>query len=543
MANEPRSIVRARGGVDRRFRGHTVLAALLLAAGSMTANGCGESDGQGRREAKAPVEVAEPAPRVTPNVLVAMHLEEPLDPNQTVVWTVAFQAAWDALTDAVRREGKLPGLDLGPPARPEDVHVLALGRLRPGIVAPKDLTVVAGPATKKTWESIDRESDRPRPSGAPAPREQDLAAFARLKAGIRYETPFHVETRPILFGSAKAPVRGYGLEADANGEAADRMRTQVRLHVGEPTAGASVSSRCVVVLTGSGGMRVVVSGRPPKATLAATWNEVATTVRSTPAESFGRGDSLAIPRVSIAATRSFDGFVGAEVVGMPGSRLALAQADVRLTADEKGADVDSAGLLIAVGSIPKPAQRVEFDGPFLLAMIAKGTDLPFALAWIGSADALSSWNEPVGRPLTKDESFPFVGGWRLDREASIEATVVRTQAVLGHESSRLSATDWANFRDRVREDLGGASFDVVVSPDGVATIETGRAGEPPRRDLAPVTADGARRVLELPKARSNVAGDDAEAATELSCVVTRDHDRLVLTPTSGRHPVRVLVRK
>lgn len=56
--------------------------------------------GDGRRS--PPLEVAEPPPRATPNVLVAMHLEEPLDPTRTVVWTVAFQAAWDALTDTVR---------------------------------------------------------------------------------------------------------------------------------------------------------------------------------------------------------------------------------------------------------------------------------------------------------------------------------------------------------------------------------------------------------------------------------------------------------
>lgn len=540
MANESGSGVRVGRTSFDRPRRHAVLAALLLAGGSVAAGGCGESDGQGRREAKPRSEVAASAPRATPNVLVAMHLEEPLDPNRTVVWTVAFQAAWDALTDAVRTEWRLPEFDLGPPAKSEDVRVLNAGRLRPGIVAPKDLTVIAGPATDEIWGAIDRASDRPRPVGAPPPRRQDLAAFARLRASIRYETPFHVEARPILFGSARTPVRGYGLEADANGEAADRMRAQVRLHVGETTAGGSAASPFVVVLTGSGGERVVVSGRPPMATLAATWNDVATTVRSTPAESFGRVDSLAIPRVSIAATRSFDGFVGAGIAGMPGSRLAVAQTDVRLTADEQGADVDSAGLLVAVGST---ARRVEFDGPFLLAMIAKGTDQPFAVAWIGSADALSPWNQPVGRPLTKDEAFPFSGGWTLDREASIEATVARARASLGREVSRLSATEWATFRNGVRESLGHASFDLAVSPDGVATIETGRAGEPPRRDLAPVTADGARRRLELPRAPSNGAEEDASAATRIACFVTRDHDRLVLTPTSGGYPVLVLVHK
>jgi hypothetical protein len=482
----------------------------------------------------------DPAARPTPNVLVAMHLQERIPTDRTIVWTAAFQAAWDALTEEVRAKWHVAALDLGPPAPPEAVRALAAGRLAAGVVDPEGLTVIAGPATQGTWSEIDEASDSGRPAGTPPPNPSDLAAFARLRASIRYETPFHVETRPLVFGQSRTKVRSYGLEASATGPIAARRIDQVDLHV-DRSLQDEWARKTVVVLKGSGGARVVVSGRPPKATLGATWNDVASAIRRIPAEAFSSVDRLAIPRVSIVAARSFDELVGAEVVGLPGSRLAVAREEVRLTADEKGAEVDAEAVIVAVGA---ESADVVFDGAFLLAMLAPRSDVPYAIAWIGSADGLSPWGEPVGRSLTAQEAKPFAGSWRVDPERSGDATFARQKAALARSPPSWAPTE--EDRQALRREFAAWRFDLDVAPDGTASFSGASDGAAPERPSAALVRDGARvvlsyRVRHAPPAPGKLDPDHVPE-TEERYTVRREQDSLVLASLGGGLTI-VLVRR
>jgi len=391
-----------------------------------------------------------------------MHLREAIVPGQTIVWTAAFQAAWDALGDRLGGNGGIP---LGSPVPPEDVRVLNLGRLAPGTIDSSLLTVVSGPASEETWTSIDRASGRARPPDAPLPDANDWVAFARLRASLAYEIPFEVHPMPFAWGDSPIAVRAYGFRADASGAAADRRRSQVRVHLNRGSGQPARSA--VAVLRGRDGSRLVLSARPPERTLAETWAEVAAFMAKTPADELNVTDSLTIPRVVLRASRSYDALVGAPIEGVPGASLALARQDVTLRADERGADVDAEAVLVAYGAIPL---EVSFDGPFLLAMLAPESATPYAVAWIGSVAALARWDAPVGERLERGDAAPYSGRWTLDRDASSAATFERQRKALGgHGSGSSSLKD---LRSDVQRHFDGRDFELVAAVEGDVRVRS-----------------------------------------------------------------------
>lgn len=419
-----------------------------------------------------------------PNVYIALHLEEPLAPNRTVVWTAAFQAAWDQLADVL----KMPdGLALAAPAQMKAVRALNAGRLAPGVVAPGNMTVIAGPATEATWAAIARASGQPRPQGAPAPNEQDTVAFARLKASVRYEAPFFVAEKPLQFGPQQVPVKAWGLRRDAQGEAAQKMRQQVRIHTPSDAGGGDVAQIGVVVITAKGGTRIVISGRAARETLARTWQDVAAVIAAAPGDTFSLVDRLTIPRVSIVAGRAYDEIAPAPFEASS-ARLALARQDVSLVLDERGADVDAEAVLMGVGAVPR---EVDIEGPFLVALLARGSQAPYVLAWIGSENGLTPWGAPIGRALTAAEARPFVGAWVLDARASVDETVAAIRRVVGPAEARRARVTRKNVSEWIR----GRPFAVEVNANGDAHVKTTDKQSTP----ADLRRDGARFFLGAPK--------------------------------------------
>ena len=469
---------------------------LLLAAGLALALLSSAGGGSVRLVAeRAGGDVPAREPRETPDVRVALHLEESLDETGTVVWTAAFQAAWDALAQALGFPAGIP-LDLPAPAL--DVRALNEGRLPPGLVPLGALTVIAGPATQETWNAIDRVSDRDRPAGAPSPNRDDVVVFARLKASARYGIPFFLHDRPIEFGPSGVAVRAYGLLQDASGEVPDRIRAQARIHI-PGSQGSDVASRAVVVLTGTDGTRVVVSARPPGATLGATWADVSDVLDAVPSRAFERIDRLAIPRVGIRAKRSFDELLRATIGGNPDAWIEVAEESVTLTVDEKGADVDAEAVLVSVGAVPL---RVNIDGPFLLALLAPGQERPYVVAWIGSAAALSRWDEPADPVPSRADVAPFLGDWTLDRPGSVEATVgMHWPASPSHRARRDDAQDKLRFRDSVRARYEKLTFDLTVSPNSAPSVTLRRPALPepgPTRVALVLEGTRMRLLLGLP---------------------------------------------
>lgn len=509
--DRPRSRRTPVAGLSRRQR---LLAALLVAMAIPLALLT-----QSPRSPSAPslpAEDSEQDATPTPRVRVALHLEEPVPTDTCVVWTAAFQSAWDRMADLLDMPA---GIDVGPPADPLALRTLNAGRVPPGVIPARDLQVVAGRSTQTTWAEVDKASDFGVPAGVRRLDSQHFVTFARLRSSMRYAVPFAVHPEPLQFGPSQTEVRSYGLPKDASGADADRMREQVELHVPDGTRNEDLARRVVVVLKARDGERVVISGRPPQETLAATWLDAKRILESTTAVEFSVVDELAIPRVSIRTGRSYDELAPAPIPSI-GGRLVLARQDVSLTVDERGADVDAEALLVGYLSMPRV---VRYEGPFLIALLASGSRAPYVVAWIGSDDALTQYDDPIGRPPDAAELRAIEGTWNLDAQQSLEATVEHWRRLSPHRSEEIEAS----AKD-LKGHFSARDFRLLIRTDAAASVTSTQRYAKTRTVEGYLVRDGARLILVHPAVEPAEDPDEEVRRREARWTVTRDGRRLIL---------------
>jgi hypothetical protein len=188
-------------------------------------------------------------------------------------------------------------------------------------------------------------------------------------------------------------------------------------------------------------------------------------------------DALSIPRVGIDAGRTYASLAGVRLA-RDAAPILYAHQDVRLTVDERGAEVDATAS-VAVGSMPR---HVLFDGPFLVAMLDAGRDEPFVCAWIGSGDALTPIDRIDGTPLDASTRAPLVGRWTLDREASLHRTARAFASALPATSrrARSAEAETERLRDELAPWFRQRELDLDVATDG-ATASTRSSDSAPRR--------------------------------------------------------------
>jgi hypothetical protein len=366
---------------------------------------------------------------------------------------------------------------------------------------------------------VDAASDLGVPTGV---RELDplhFVAFARLRSSLRYEVPFLLHRAPLRFGSAATEVRAYGLPKDVAGETADRMREQVDLHVPAGAPEGESTSHVVVVLKARDGERVVLSGRPARETLAATWLDARRVLESTPAETFSMVDGLAIPRVSIRAGRSYDEIAPAPHPSL-GGRLVLARQDVSLTVDERGADVDAEAVLASRGGLPR---IVRYDGPFLVALLAPGREEPYVVAWIGNHAALDRSDRPIGRPPDAAALRAIEGTWHLNARESLKAMVAHW---------RRQSPERGEWIDQAARDLerhfAVRSLRLVIRSDASVLVVSTQRDHGERAVDGYLASDGPRLHLVHPSTEKPRDADEGHTTEETRWTITFDRGRMVL---------------
>ena len=399
------------------------------------------------------------------------------------------------------------------------VRALNAGRLPRGVVPEEDLLVVAGRSTEATWAEVERASDLGAPAGVRDLGPLDVVAFARLRSALRYAVPFDLHPEPIRFGSARTAVRAYGCSQGASRADDERMREQVDVHLPEVAQDEdeNLAHHVVVVLKALDGERVVLSGRPARETLAATWLDARRVVESTPALNLQVMDELAIPRVSIRTGRSYDEIAPAPIPSIEGG-LVLARQDVSLTVDERGADVDAEALGIVTTSTPLV---VRYERPFLLALVAAGSRDPYVVAWIGSDDALHRQDEPIGRPPDTAELRALEGTWRLDLQRTVQAAVEHKRRTWRLRGGELEAA----ARDLARR-YGARAFQITVRPDATVSVASAESSREAGTVEGYLARDGARVLLVHPAAGPPGRPNGAEG--ESRWTVTREGGQLVL---------------
>lgn len=234
---------------------------------------------------------------------------------------------------------------------------------------------------------------------------------------------------------------------------------------------------------------------------------------------------LTIPRIAIVAGRAFKEIAPAPFAAIDAA-LVLARQDLRLVVDERGAEVDAEAVLVAVGALPLV---IEIRGPFLVALLAAESNVPYVLAWIGSEHGLTPWGTAVGHPATRRQVRPLVGTWAVDLEQSLAATLAAMRRVLGPEEARRAGWN----RSRLASWFRDWALELKIEPDGTAQATHDGKPNGPKSGNARLRRRGEHVFLDLP----NRYGQGTEARA-----ISREGSHLKLHVRS-RSEVLILRRR
>ncbi|MFO0934229.1 MAG: hypothetical protein U1E39_16200 [Planctomycetota bacterium] len=467
-----------------------------------------------------PKPVAEPAADDRTDVVLAT--EAPIVTGRNVLWCATGQLAWDALADLVGTDGRL---DLEGAQDPALVEALNRRTFPHDALDAASVAVAVGFGKDGVLDRVRAAWTKLHPDGARAPEivaaPDEAVAFAALRKQLPFETPFRVLPEPMHFDGGDRPLTAFGMIHDDHGPDADAQAKQVRVFL--PTEakfrrGDGVG--VVELLPERTEDRILLSNLPPGGTLEETWNAAWACVGGREGLTLEHAEDLVIPRIRLDVRRGFPGIAGAHLRGRPDHVLRVAQQEVTFSLTERGAAVESAAVIVDTVGL---AMRMEFDQPFLLALLRRGATRPYLLAWVGN----DAWLEPVAKaePLPAADLAAMNGRWVLDREASARMEAIASLRLNGpgpfpdpQHAGRTMTLDEAVARGTAQALARGANrgATATVTPTGWLILE--RGGTPLRGVLRRVEGRLVlfhliRELVETDEPRkSEPERDDAKAA-------------------------------
>ena len=311
---------------------------------------------------------------------VSARLEHPLTDGTNVLFCSTFQLAWNELRNSFGGNVRLEG---DPP--------LALALEKPGpSVKEVDAAscVVGGGVGSAFLANIDRELRQK--FGArddfmlPERLEPDaVLAYAYLSKDLEFETPFAVNRAAGIMFRNGARVAHFGVWAEEDDKVrAQRAKQVVVHHYGD------TGEFVLELLTKAADDRLIIARISRGATLLDTVDAALTHANQKPGF-FARlrakmeldaSEVVRIPILQVDLIRSYVELTGRKVVGQ-NAFIQEAKQRIRMSLDEKGAVLRSAGVVLAPrGGLPK--RRFICDQPFLVMMIRKEQRHPYFALWL-----------------------------------------------------------------------------------------------------------------------------------------------------------------
>lgn len=325
----------------------------------------------------------------------AAGLDTPLRPEENLLWCGTTELAWGELTRLLAGPARLS-------RGGETADALARSRFRPSDLDPGSYTVGGGRLSPALVEDLQDDLRDTFGSGrdpvldqlaeAAQANEATFFAYAFLAKSFRYPTVFEDLSAPLAFHTGEeeeAPpfeAQSFGISSFNPGlRHHERLESQVgiydyrgptsfamRLHLAESTD------------------RLLLGRVAPGETLFETWEHLRTRVAGSQAQPLEFSDRLVVPKLDFHLTHHFEELAGAplENPGFEAWEVFDLRQDLALRLDERGVVLKSRSVLtIGSAAIPQP-RRLVFDGPFLLAMIEEGAEIPYLVAWIANPELL-----------------------------------------------------------------------------------------------------------------------------------------------------------
>jgi len=318
---------------------------------------------------------------------VVSNLEEVIPPNKNLVYCATFQLAWNELRD------EMIGEDIRLTSEPPMVAKLNQKLVTKDMVPNGSYVAMVGFGKDEIVRRINESLIEEFGDAAPVVVEEDMLpgsilAYAYLLRVLRFATPFEKLESPLDFAGEgeSTPVAAFGIEEyNSKNSRHRRMAEQV-----EVLAYDYHTEEFVIRLAvDSSSDELILAKVQPKETLLATVEAVRQLIAQNAAKPMNHEDTLQIPRLSFNIVHSYDELLNKPLLnkGFEPYVITKALQSVQFTLCETGVQVASEARIRA-DSIPR---NLVFDGPFLILLRKRGSDLPYLAIWVANAELL----EPV----------------------------------------------------------------------------------------------------------------------------------------------------
>ena len=322
---------------------------------------------------------------------VTPHLEEAITGSDNLVWSSAFQLAWNELHTLI---GEDIHFEKGDPSM-----VVSLNKMS----ATKDdideasYVAMAGFVEDAIINQIQQAMQQKFPGSSPqlvpsqqGLRPEDMVAYACLFKQLMFSMPFERLDDPLYFGSQAVSAFGVGRE-DKPGHV--NMLDQVSI------LDYSNSDDFVIELkTQATQDQVILAKIQPGSTLGETIQTVLARIAADTPEPMVAGDWLEIPRIDFDLARTYTELIGLKLQ-VQNPELAdkdfyvlQAKQDIRFVLNEEGVTLESeAAIVMGCGATgePEPIHIMVFDKPFLIMIKRTQADQPYFALWIANPELLA----------------------------------------------------------------------------------------------------------------------------------------------------------
>jgi hypothetical protein len=307
---------------------------------------------------------------------------DPIPPGKNVLWCASFQLAWDRLkADVAHGPVLLEGADAA---------ALNASEIPEGDLPSGSYYAAAGRGPE-VLARIRDDMARLFPTVLPdlTPQTVEIAAYAYLRAGVRFDPPFFDSRKPLLFsdGSGRTiGVNAFGVRPEDE-YAYNRLRERVEVvfETRDRKNPSAVPEFVVDPCRTSAPNQILLAMVPRRKTLRETWAYVRTKLLPD-GPPLMPNDTLLVPNIRCEMVQEFEALEGRRLrnPGLSGMRIDVARQAIEFRLNRGGAELGSEAQVMAV---PVPT-HYHFDRPFLVVMRKRGADHPFFLLWVDNREIL-----------------------------------------------------------------------------------------------------------------------------------------------------------
>jgi hypothetical protein len=314
------------------------------------------------------------------DTIITSYLIRRITTGKNMIYSSAFQMAWDKLTNNVIRE--LVALE----GKPIAVQMLNRRLTASEDISENNYLAMAGYAmdniVEKTKQALQEKFNDAPGVDIELKRPHDILLYSYLFKEIKFDPDFEVLENPMMF-NGKDPVKAFGIKEFILDESHLRLGEHV-----EVLDYKSDNEFIIRLKSSSFTDEVILAMVPLEKTLAATVDSVFVKVAASRPSPLKEKDTLQMPGIDFDVVDWFIELEGRKLLnrGMEDFAIAKAIESIRFKFDAQGAVLEMQPAVSEI-QMRKP-RRLIFNRPFLLYLTEQRADYPYLVIWVDNAEIL-----------------------------------------------------------------------------------------------------------------------------------------------------------